>query len=68
MKVASTRDWSGGLNSVSPDSLSHAKLLSELGSSLRAVYGNVDAQLLPQHLAMYIDRLEERDRAESQEG
>ncbi len=68
MKVASARDWSVGLNNVSLDSLPHAKLLSELGRGLRKVYGEVDAQPVPEHFAVFIERLEERECVGSRDG
>jgi hypothetical protein len=49
-------DWSMGLNS--PTSVSHAKLLADLGSKLRNVYAELIESEMPEHLAELMTRLE----------
>ncbi len=63
MKVTSAGDWSVGFNSMASDSMSQARLLSELGRSLREVYGEVEAQPVPEQFAVFLERMEERERA-----
>ena len=68
MRTFDEGDWSVGFNSVAPDSLSQAKLLSHLGGCLREVYGAVSAEAIPEQFVVLVERLEERDRAEASEG
>lgn len=50
-------DWSIGLNS--PTSLSHAKLLLDLGERLRPAYDDVFLKPVPERLADLVRRLDE---------
>ena len=49
-------DWSMGLNS--PTSVSHAKLLADLGSKLWDVYAALIDSEMPEHLTELMRRLE----------
>jgi hypothetical protein len=49
-------DWSVGLNA--PSSLSHAKLLLDLGERLRPAYDDVFSQPVPDHLADLVRQLD----------
>lgn len=51
-------DWSVGLNA--PTSLSHAKLLLDLGQRLRPAYDDVFNEPVPDHLADLVRRLDQQ--------
>jgi hypothetical protein len=50
-------DWSIGLNS--PSSLSHAKLLLDLGQRLRPAYDEVFSEPVPERLIDLVRRLDQ---------
>jgi hypothetical protein len=52
-------DWSVGINS--PTSLQHAQVLTVLGRGLQKLYGDVVEEGVPEHLAQYVEKLENRD-------
>jgi hypothetical protein len=54
-------DWSIGFNSLAPTSMAQAKLFESLGKGLRAVYMDLVREPLPDHLAVYLDKLRDRD-------
>jgi hypothetical protein len=49
-------DWSVGLNA--PTSLSHARLLLDLGRRLRPAYDDLFSEPVPEHLAQIARRLD----------
>lgn len=56
-RLAAGGDWSIGLNS--PSSLSHAKLLLDLGERLRPAYDDVFSEPVPDRLIDLVRRLDQ---------
>ena len=55
-RLAAGGDWSVGLNA--PTSLSHARLLLQLGQRLRPAYDDLFSEPVPEHLAQIAQRLD----------
>ena len=62
MQVVHAPDWSVGLNSQSPNSLTDTVMLSRLGSGLRGLYKDILDEPLPEFLEVFIRELEQREQ------
>jgi hypothetical protein len=64
MQVVSGADWSVGLNSVSRTTLMDKQIRDKLGLGLRGLYQDVTREPVPEFLALFIRKLEEREQGE----
>jgi hypothetical protein len=55
-RLVAGADWSVGLNA--PTSLSHARLLLDLGQRLRPAYDDIVSEPVPEHLARIVQRID----------